>query len=291
MADKQRKTSKDIIGKNVENQILWEAGYMCAVPNCTDRIEHIVPIAEDEGNEPDNLIALCGVCYDRYRRGVITKEVMGEHKRVLVNRRKLWEGFEEEFREEGDRAAVIIGAAFLDEYLRQLIASFLIDEENEVNELLGSEKHLMRPLGSFSVRIRTAYCLGLISKHEYHDLKIIRDMRNKFAHKMHGLSLADQEIREKCSKLVYPHKLTADILAGDPDYSHFPPRELVKIAAETAAAEAADDTLTPFFSPRQRFEHTTIYLLVELEHRMSKAHQERRVVFDDRILLSPPELI
>lgn len=279
MAHKLRKTSKDIMGKNVENQILWEARYMCAVPTCTNRIEHIVPISENEGNELDNLIALCGVCYDRYRRGIISKEIMGEHKRVLVDRRKLWEGFEEEFREEGDRAAVIIGAAFLDELLRRLITSFLIDDKKKVKRL---------PLGTFANKIGFAYCLGLISEDEHHDLEIIRDMRNKFAHKMHGLSLADQEIREKCSKLVCPHKLTADILAGDPDYSHFPPRELVKIAAEAAAAEATDDTLTPFFSPRERFEHTTIYLLVELEHRMSKAHQERRVVLDDPYVVFAP---
>lgn len=239
--------SKDI-RKNVEEQILWEANYMCAVPTCANQVQHIVPISEDEGNEPDNLIALCGVCYDRYRKGIITREAIGEYKRIRVNDSKLWEGFDEEFEKESDRAAVIIGAAFLDEYLRQLIASFLIDEENEVNELLGSEKHLMRPLGSFSARIRTAYCLGLISKHEYHDFKIIRDIRNRFAHEMHGLSSANQAIWQDCNRLIYPNKVMAEVLETDPDFSHLSLRELLKIVKD-AAASSASERWDAFFPP------------------------------------------
>jgi hypothetical protein len=64
---------------------------------------------------------------------------------------KDFQGFLDEFQEENDRSAAIIGAAFLDEHLKQLLANFMVDNPNEVKELLSSES----PLGSFGARIHT----------------------------------------------------------------------------------------------------------------------------------------
>jgi len=40
---------------------------------------------------------------------------------------------------------------------------------------------------------------GLAEKEEFHDLKIVRDVRNAFAHRIHGLSFLDHEIQGFCS--------------------------------------------------------------------------------------------
>ena len=112
-----------------------------------------------------------------------------------------WELFFEEFQEETPRSAVIISGAFLDALLRDLLATFMIDSKKDVDELLGSEKDAEKPLGSFGARKKAAYCLGLINETEYHDLKIIQKVRNKFAHKMHGFSFEDFAIVNLCNSL------------------------------------------------------------------------------------------
>ncbi len=94
-------------------------------------------------------------------------------------------GFLDEFRRESDRATAVLGAASLDEEILQLLTQFLVDDENEVRDLLDNE----RPLGAFGARIRAAYCMGLIAKEEFQDLKLIKAIRNEFAHQLHGLAL------------------------------------------------------------------------------------------------------
>lgn len=114
---------------------------------------------------------------------------------------KDYKGFFEEFQNENPRGAVILAGAFFDAQLRELLSKFFVDEKKEVDELLGSEEKPDRPLSSFGARIRAAYCLGLISRMEYDDLKMIQKIRNKFAHKMHGYSFNDPKIVSWCQEL------------------------------------------------------------------------------------------
>src|SRR6266545_1394404 len=102
-------------------------------------------------------------------------------------------GFLDEFRLESDRATAVLGAAYLDEEILQLLTQFLVDDENEVRDLLDNE----RPLGPFGARIRAAYCMGLIAKEEFQDLKLIEAIRNEFAHQLHGLSFDEASIASK----------------------------------------------------------------------------------------------
>ena len=57
------------------------------------------------------------------------------------------------------------------------------------------------PLGTFSARSRVAYSFGILSKDEYDDIDLIRDIRNKFAHQMTGVSFDLNEITESLRKL------------------------------------------------------------------------------------------
>ena len=116
-----------------------------------------------------------------------------------------WDIFFEEFQNETPRAAVIISGAFLDSLLRDLLASFMIENDKKaVDELLGTENNSDTPLSSFGARIKLAYCLGLISAVEYNDLKCIKFIRNKFAHKLHGYSFDEKEVVKYCDKLQTP---------------------------------------------------------------------------------------
>lgn len=151
-------------------------------------------------------------------------------------------GFGKEFRAESDRAAVILGAALLDECLRQLLASFLVDDSTKVDKLLATD----RPLGTFSSRRLAAYCLGLIGENEYQDLELIGRIRNDFAHDLHGLSFSSQSVRDRCGELRLPKPLS--------------PRAQLSTA-------------------RGRFTLSVGLLAAELKHRADE--QERRVVHSD----------
>jgi DNA-binding MltR family transcriptional regulator len=116
-----------------------------------------------------------------------------------------WEAFYEEIQKETPRASVIISGTFLDTLLGDLIASFMIEGDKVVDELLSNDHEA--PLSNFGARIKTAYCLGLISKIEFNDLKIIQKIRNKFAHKLHGYSFDEREIVNWCNSLETPKSL------------------------------------------------------------------------------------
>src|SRR2546425_1096836 len=82
-----------------------------------------------------------------------------------------FDGLIREFQGESDRSAASVATSFLDARLGRYIASFLIDDPGEVNKLLGIEwSGIESPLGTFSARIRAAYCLGLLRKEHYDDL-------------------------------------------------------------------------------------------------------------------------
>jgi len=113
-----------------------------------------------------------------------------------------WDGFFKELQNESPRAAVIIASAFLDAQLREILLNSFVDDEKVSEELLDSD------LFAFSSRIKIAYCLGLISESIYHDLNIIRKIRNKFAHQMHGYTFDEPEIVRWCDSLKVAKMIT-----------------------------------------------------------------------------------
>lgn len=118
-------------------------------------------------------------------------------KTEALEKSKDFQGFLDEVHRETDRSAAIIVAAFLDEHIKQLLINYLVNDEKETDLLLSSDS----ALGSFGPRIRAAYCLGLLSKEYFESLKIIKDIRNSFAHQLHGRSFSDTDLTAKCERL------------------------------------------------------------------------------------------
>ena len=56
-------------------------------------------------------------------------------------------------------------------------------------------------LGTFSAKIRMAYAVRAIAKQTYHDLLLINNIRNVFAHTLHNVSFENNLIVTDCSKL------------------------------------------------------------------------------------------
>ena len=61
-----------------------------------------------------------------------------------------WRAFVREFEDESDRAAAVLGAAWLDVRLERLLGAFLVDDRNAVDPLF----EVQGPIGGFSARIR-----------------------------------------------------------------------------------------------------------------------------------------
>lgn len=102
--------------------------------------------------------------------------------------------FLQEFQGESDRAAAVLAAAYLDEQLKDLLtAAFTVDSKGA--ELLD----VNQPLGSFGPRIAISEAVGLITAPERRDLDLLRKIRNDFAHKLHGMSFADQRVASRCA--------------------------------------------------------------------------------------------
>lgn len=102
-----------------------------------------------------------------------------------------------EFQDETDRGAAMLGASLINDSLNHLIEFHFI-ECIESDELLTGTNS---PIGSFGVRIKTAYCLGFISELEYKECIYILQVRSMFAKKLHGLKFNHKKVRDLCSNL------------------------------------------------------------------------------------------
>jgi DNA-binding MltR family transcriptional regulator len=96
-----------------------------------------------------------------------------EGRRELDSLKPFWKAHESA----SDRAVAIVSAILLDNLLERLIKTSYV-KDPKVNTIFKDE-HILR---SFYTKVSIAYFSGLIPKAFYHDLKLICDIRNKFAH-------------------------------------------------------------------------------------------------------------
>ena len=105
-----------------------------------------------------------------------------------------------DYNEASDRAVAIVGPAFLDTLITELLVSFLIDDKKEVQKLLQPDG----PLGSFGAKVTACYCLGLIGETIRSDLRLVAKVRNRFAHDLRA-AFTDGQITDWCKALQW-HK-------------------------------------------------------------------------------------
>jgi DNA-binding MltR family transcriptional regulator len=108
--------------------------------------------------------------------------------------------FMDEFNDESDRAAVILGAAKLDYLLYQILQKFLVPNVGSNDELLAGDG----PLSTFSAKIQICYRLGLIDSEFARALHLTRKIRNAFAHETSGCKLDSGPHRDRVRELATP---------------------------------------------------------------------------------------
>ena len=104
--------------------------------------------------------------------------------------------FDEVFKQP-DRASAIVSTALLEELLERLLHAFLVEHESAERDLFEG----MAPLSTMSAKINLAYYLGLLKQSEFEDLKLIKNIRNDFAHSFEAINFETQRIKDKCLRL------------------------------------------------------------------------------------------
>ena len=119
-----------------------------------------------------------------------------------------------------ERAIAIVGPAFIDTLLTEVLVNFLINDKKEVQKLVGTEA----PLGTFGAKVSACYCLGLIGDIIKSDLRLVAKVRNRFAHELRA-TFSDQQIKSWCEALRW-HK---EALMCEPP-SAATPRDVFQVA-------------------------------------------------------------
>lgn len=128
----------------------------------------------------------------RIRRPSDTAELWGEFNEVF-----------ESLSEESPRGAVVIAASYIDESLRFLLESGMIQNKTICKKLF----EYPGPLSSFAARVDLAYALGLISPVAYRNIGHIRTMRNLAAHSYRTTGGENEALTEEAMKLELPTEL------------------------------------------------------------------------------------
>jgi DNA-binding MltR family transcriptional regulator len=110
-----------------------------------------------------------------------------------------YQSFVTEFHAESDRSAIVIAGSFAESYLATYLRHFMIDSKEENKEI--ERLFEVGPLASFDARINLAYAFRLISPQHRDDLRLIKDIRNRFAHSPRSISLAREDIQEMIKAL------------------------------------------------------------------------------------------
>ena len=109
-----------------------------------------------------------------------------------------------EMEKESDRATAILLGAELDDTLAQILEKHLLPPR--------SKKDSGAIAKSFYARIELSNRLGLIHPLFHHELHLIKDVRNEFAHKKLGVTFESTEVQALISKLIFPKAFDKFIL-------------------------------------------------------------------------------
>jgi DNA-binding MltR family transcriptional regulator len=95
---------------------------------------------------------------------------------------------------------VVVSTSFIDHALSRMLARLFIKGSTS-EKILDHNKGI---LGSLNAKSDLAYCLGLIPKTLYQNLKTIAELRNKIAHRLEDYTFYHEEIAPFCNKLLIP---------------------------------------------------------------------------------------
>jgi DNA-binding MltR family transcriptional regulator len=116
---------------------------------------------------------------------------------------------EEHLFEHDDRTTAIMATGIIEDLLAISIMHKFRREpsENQIADLFTG----YGPLASLSARASLAFLLGIIGHDAAHDIKVIRRVRNEFAHVIEPITFESEEVASPCQSLKLHSKMRPDL--------------------------------------------------------------------------------
>ena len=125
---------------------------------------------------------------------------------VLIDEQQ-WAAFFNELKSESDRGAAILAAVWIEELLTRKFKSLFSKGNSDARKKLFDNNGFS---SSFSSKIKAAYRQGWLDQDTYHDINLVRKIRNTFAHHLHGISLETAELKDLINQFKTPGKYYHD---------------------------------------------------------------------------------
>ena len=120
---------------------------------------------------------------------------------------KQWSGFFNELRSESDRGATILASVWIDNLLKRKLKALFRKGNSDTRRKLFD---MNGPFSGFSSKILAAYSLGWIDSDIFHDINLVRKIRNIFAHELHGIDLETPKLQRLIEKFTIPSRYHHD---------------------------------------------------------------------------------
>ena len=125
------------------------------------------------------------------------------NKKKYVMPLSCFQEFNRVLAEESDRSIILLAAAWIDEFLKYKFLNEFSKGNSKAREQLFSSNG---PFATFSGKLNAAFCAGWIDADVYHDVQVIRKIRNDCAHNVNPISLNDEHIRKLLENFRVPHR-------------------------------------------------------------------------------------
>ena len=113
---------------------------------------------------------------------------------------------------QSDRAAAIVGATILDLLLTEALTIYLHDNSKITKDFFS----MNGPVGEFGPKTDLAFLIGLVTNETHRDLITIKDIRNRFAHRLSISDFKSQSIATLTNNLKICEMRTCRV-NGAPD--------------------------------------------------------------------------
>lgn len=113
-----------------------------------------------------------------------------------------FQDFIEELKKESDRGIAIICHAYIEDLLKELLKKRLIEDKHFIKRL---EKSI-----SFDQLLILCFITGVIKEKEKQDIKLLDEIRNKFAHRRKVNNFDQAKICDLCNNLIIPKDLSGE---------------------------------------------------------------------------------
>jgi hypothetical protein len=111
----------------------------------------------------------------------------------------------EMFHSESDRGAVVLAGSYIENYLGIYLCSRMTDKSLE-KEIFGANG----ALSTFSQRIDFSQAFGFLTKEQCAELRLIKKIRNHFAHHPKNASFTDEKVKNWVDSLKSSMEMTME---------------------------------------------------------------------------------